>query len=304
MGSLIVGANVVAGVVQPLGDRAVERRADNRVSALRLDRRRAPLSRRRIGFSRGELAIGIVQLAARCRALVDEHRMRPCASCACFTRSSAAFHRRFVDGGLRAERRKLEPHEHLAALHRVADVLRDFGNARRLSGDDRERRARQRGDDAGRADRRADGSEPDGLGDDRNGRLRFGFARRGATAGGKARRAREGDDRAACTAPDFTGPRAFWKGRPSVPRRGSDSRKMAFREVVGHRRLLSLLSQAIARQSLTPSLILSGPEGVGKRLTAISIAQELNCLSHMDRWRRLRHRARCAAALRAARIPT
>jgi DNA polymerase-3 subunit delta' len=52
---------------------------------------------------------------------------------------------------------------------------------------------------------------------------------------------------------------------------------MAFREVVGHRRLLSLLSQAISRQSLTPSLILSGPDGVGKRLTAISIAQALNC---------------------------
>jgi DNA polymerase III subunit delta' len=53
---------------------------------------------------------------------------------------------------------------------------------------------------------------------------------------------------------------------------------MAFREVVGHRRLISLLSKAIRRQSLTPSLILSGPEGVGKRLTAISIAQELNCV--------------------------
>ena len=52
---------------------------------------------------------------------------------------------------------------------------------------------------------------------------------------------------------------------------------MAFREVTGHRRLVSLLSQAIRRQSLTPSLILSGPEGVGKRLTAISIAQALNC---------------------------
>jgi DNA polymerase-3 subunit delta' len=53
---------------------------------------------------------------------------------------------------------------------------------------------------------------------------------------------------------------------------------MAFRDVIGHRRLLSLLSQAIRRESLTPSLILSGPEGVGKRLTAISIAQELNCI--------------------------
>ena len=57
---------------------------------------------------------------------------------------------------------------------------------------------------------------------------------------------------------------------------------MAFRDVVGHRHLVTLLSQAIRRQSLTPSLILSGPEGVGKRLTAISIAQELNCLTPKD----------------------
>jgi DNA polymerase-3 subunit delta' len=57
---------------------------------------------------------------------------------------------------------------------------------------------------------------------------------------------------------------------------------MAFRDVAGHRRLLSLLSQAIRRQSLTPSLIFSGPEGVGKRLTAISVAQELNCISPIE----------------------
>ena len=54
---------------------------------------------------------------------------------------------------------------------------------------------------------------------------------------------------------------------------------MAFRDIVGHRRLVSLLSQAIRHETLTPSLILSGPEGVGKRLTAVSIAQELNCTS-------------------------
>jgi len=54
---------------------------------------------------------------------------------------------------------------------------------------------------------------------------------------------------------------------------------MAFREIVGHRRLLGLLSQAIARGSLTPSLILSGPEGVGKRLTAVAVAQALNCVA-------------------------
>jgi DNA polymerase-3 subunit delta' len=52
---------------------------------------------------------------------------------------------------------------------------------------------------------------------------------------------------------------------------------MAFHEVIGHRRLLSLLSQAIRRDSLIPSLIFSGPEGVGKQLTAIAIAQGFNC---------------------------
>jgi DNA polymerase-3 subunit delta' len=54
---------------------------------------------------------------------------------------------------------------------------------------------------------------------------------------------------------------------------------MAFQEVTGHARLLSLLARAIARDSLTPSLLLSGPAGVGKRLTATAIAQALNCTS-------------------------
>jgi DNA polymerase-3 subunit delta' len=53
---------------------------------------------------------------------------------------------------------------------------------------------------------------------------------------------------------------------------------MPFREVVGHRRLLALLAGAIRRGSLRPSLLLSGPDGVGKRLTAIAIAQALNCV--------------------------
>src|SRR5262245_25381675 len=52
---------------------------------------------------------------------------------------------------------------------------------------------------------------------------------------------------------------------------------MPFRDIVGHRRLVELLSRAVGRDSLTPSLILSGPAGVGKRLTALSIAQALNC---------------------------
>ena len=54
---------------------------------------------------------------------------------------------------------------------------------------------------------------------------------------------------------------------------------MSLREVIGHERLLALLARAIRRGSLTQSVVLSGPEGVGKRLTAISIAQALNCTS-------------------------
>jgi DNA polymerase III subunit delta' len=51
-----------------------------------------------------------------------------------------------------------------------------------------------------------------------------------------------------------------------------------FRTIIGHRRLVSLLSKAIARQSLPPVLLLAGPSGVGKRRTALAIAQALNCL--------------------------
>lgn len=54
---------------------------------------------------------------------------------------------------------------------------------------------------------------------------------------------------------------------------------MPFRDVVGHQRLVGLLARAIPREALPPSLILSGPRGVGKRLVAIAAAQTLNCLS-------------------------
>jgi len=51
-----------------------------------------------------------------------------------------------------------------------------------------------------------------------------------------------------------------------------------FRDVIGHRRLVSLLSRGVARDTLPPSLLLAGPQGVGKRRTAIALAQALNCL--------------------------
>jgi DNA polymerase III subunit delta' len=54
--------------------------------------------------------------------------------------------------------------------------------------------------------------------------------------------------------------------------------QVPFRTIVGHRRLISLVSRAIARQSLPPALLLAGPHGVGKRRMAVAVAQALNCL--------------------------
>ena len=53
---------------------------------------------------------------------------------------------------------------------------------------------------------------------------------------------------------------------------------MPFRDVIGHRRIVALIARSLAHQSLPPSLIFAGPAGVGKRLTAIAVAQALNCL--------------------------
>ena len=52
---------------------------------------------------------------------------------------------------------------------------------------------------------------------------------------------------------------------------------MSFCEVTGHRSLLTLVSRAIAHDSLPPSLIFSGPEGVGKCRVAVAVAAALNC---------------------------
>jgi DNA polymerase-3 subunit delta' len=52
---------------------------------------------------------------------------------------------------------------------------------------------------------------------------------------------------------------------------------MPFREVTGHRHLLQLVVGATDRGTLPPSLIFAGPDGVGKRLAAVALAQLLNC---------------------------
>jgi DNA polymerase III subunit delta' len=57
---------------------------------------------------------------------------------------------------------------------------------------------------------------------------------------------------------------------------------MPFRDLVGHRRLLVLTARAALAGTLPPSLIFSGPEGVGKRRAATALAQLVNCLSPLD----------------------
>jgi DNA polymerase-3 subunit delta' len=52
---------------------------------------------------------------------------------------------------------------------------------------------------------------------------------------------------------------------------------MPFKDLVGHRAIAGLLARAISRDTLPPSLIFAGPEGVGKYTTAIALAQALNC---------------------------
>ena len=52
---------------------------------------------------------------------------------------------------------------------------------------------------------------------------------------------------------------------------------MPFRQITGHRRTLALLTGSVALGSLPPSLIFSGPAGVGKRRAALALAQALNC---------------------------
>ena len=72
---------------------------------------------------------------------------------------------------------------------------------------------------------------------------------------------------------------------------------MPFRDVVGHVRLIDLLSRSVAGSSLPPSLLFAGPAGVGKHLTALAVAQFLNCLTPLD----VDACGTCAACTRIAR---
>jgi DNA polymerase III subunit delta' len=56
-----------------------------------------------------------------------------------------------------------------------------------------------------------------------------------------------------------------------------------FRDIIGHGKLITLLSRAIAHETLPPALLFAGRGGVGKRRTAIVVAQAMNCLNPMIR---------------------
>ena len=54
---------------------------------------------------------------------------------------------------------------------------------------------------------------------------------------------------------------------------------MLLREIIGHRRLTTLLARAIERESLPPTLLFAGPHGIGKWAVARAMAQAVNCLN-------------------------
>lgn len=58
---------------------------------------------------------------------------------------------------------------------------------------------------------------------------------------------------------------------------------MPFLDLVGHRRLFELTARAALNGTLPPSLIFSGPEGVGKRRAAVALAQVVNCLAPLNK---------------------
>ncbi|MPY89825.1 MAG: DNA polymerase III subunit delta' [Luteitalea sp.] len=57
---------------------------------------------------------------------------------------------------------------------------------------------------------------------------------------------------------------------------------MPFRDIVGHSQVRALLARAVRQETLPPSLLFAGPDGIGKRMTAMALAQALNCLEPVE----------------------
>jgi DNA polymerase-3 subunit delta' len=52
---------------------------------------------------------------------------------------------------------------------------------------------------------------------------------------------------------------------------------MPLRQIIGHQGVVDLLLQAVARKRVPQSLVFAGPDGIGKRTTAVALAQAINC---------------------------
>lgn len=74
-----------------------------------------------------------------------------------------------------------------------------------------------------------------------------------------------------------------------------------FRDIVGHTRVVTLLSSAIARETLPPAMLFAGPGGVGKRRTALAVAQALNCTARSTSEKAVDACGTCPACVRIAR---
>jgi len=57
---------------------------------------------------------------------------------------------------------------------------------------------------------------------------------------------------------------------------------MPLRQLSGHTQISRILARAVVRDSIPPSLLFSGPRGVGKRSMAVALAQLANCLAVTD----------------------
>ena len=57
---------------------------------------------------------------------------------------------------------------------------------------------------------------------------------------------------------------------------------MGFASIRGHQTVRRLLQRAVAHDRLPPCLLFTGPDGVGKRLTAVALAARINCESRPD----------------------
>jgi DNA polymerase-3 subunit delta' len=57
---------------------------------------------------------------------------------------------------------------------------------------------------------------------------------------------------------------------------------MPFKDIIGHAPVVALLRQAVRRGRVPQSLLIAGPEGVGKRAIALALAQAVNCPRQKD----------------------